>query len=222
MSKSRNAARVALALALLAVVTPAGAGRLGIGRAATPEEIKGWDIDVRPDGQGLPAGKGTAALGESLFQERCASCHGEFGEGAGRWPELAGGAGSLKSEHPVKTVGSYWPYASTVFDFVRRAMPFGAAQTLTPDETYSLTAYLLYLNDVLKDQDAELNERNLATIRMPNEGGFFMDDREKAEKEFWTAKPCMKDCLPAEAKITSRARVLDVTPDKAKDAPSVQ
>ena len=93
---------------------------------ATPEEIKGWDIDVRPDGKGLPVGKGTAALGETIFQERCASCHGEFGEGAGRWPELAGGAGTIESESPVKTVGSYWPYVSTVFDFVHRAMPFGA------------------------------------------------------------------------------------------------
>jgi S-disulfanyl-L-cysteine oxidoreductase SoxD len=90
MSRSRNRLSAALATVLLAA-TPVAAERLNIGRVATPEEIKGWDIDVRPDGQGLPVGKGTAALGETVFQERCASCHGEFGEGAGRWPELAGG-----------------------------------------------------------------------------------------------------------------------------------
>lgn len=220
MSRSRN--RVGFALtALLLAASPVAAERLNIGRAATPEEIRGWDIDVRPDGKGLPVGKGTAALGETVFQDRCASCHGEFGEGAGRWPELAGGAGTLKSESPVKTIGSYWPYVSTVFDFVHRAMPFGAAQTLTPDETYSVTAYLLYLNDILKDQDFEVNERNLATIRLPNEKNFVMDDRETAEKAFWTAKPCMTDCLPKAAGITSRARTLDVTPEK-KDAPPVQ
>ena len=218
MSRSPNGIGAAVTAVLLAFASPAAAERLNIGRAASPEEIKGWDIDVRPDGQGLPVGKGTAALGETIFQERFASCHGEFGEGAGRWPELAGGAGTLKSDSPVKTVGSYWPYVSTVFDFVHRAMPFGAAQTLTPDETYSLTAYLLYLNDILKDQDFEVNEKNLATIRLPNEKNFFMDDRETAEKEFWTAKPCMSNCLPKEAMITGRARILDVTPDKAPDS----
>jgi len=225
MSRSRNGIGAALA-ALFLTASPAVAERLNIGRIATPEEIKGWDIDVRPDGKGLPIGKGTATLGETIFQERCASCHGEFGEGAGRWPELAGGAGTIKSESPVKTVGSYWPYVSTVFDFVHRAMPFGAAQTLTPDETYSVTAYLLYLNDILKDQDFEVNEKNLATIRLPNEKNFFMDDRETAEKEFWTAEPCMSNCLPKEAMITGRARILDVTPDKAsgseKKSPPIQ
>lgn len=225
MSRSLNLIPAALVAVLLAA-TPVAAERLNIGRTATPEEIKGWDIDVRPDGQGLPVGKGTASLGETVFQERCASCHGEFGEGAGRWPELAGGSGTLKSDSPVKTIGSYWPYVSTVFDFVHRAMPFGAAQTLTPDETYAVTAYLLYLNDILKDQDFELNEKNLSSIRLPNEKNFFMDDRETAEKEFWTAKPCMTNCLPKEASITSRARILDVTPDKAaktaKKAPPVQ
>lgn len=225
MSRLRNRLPAALAVVLLAA-TPVAAERLNIGRTATPDEIKGWDIDVRPDGKGLPVGKGTAALGETVFQERCASCHGEFGEGAGRWPELAGGSGTLKSDSPVKTIGSYWPYVSTVFDFVHRAMPFGAAQTLTPDETYAVTAYLLYLNDILKDQDYEVNEKNLASIRLPNEKNFFMDDRETAEKEFWAAKPCMTNCLPKEASITSRARILDVTPDKAaetaKKAPPAQ
>ena len=98
---------------------------------AKPEEIAGWDIDVRPDGQGLPPGKGTVKEGETLYMERCAACHGEFGESAGRWPILAGGAGTLASHDPVKSVGSYWPYASTVMDYIRRSMPFGNAQSLT-------------------------------------------------------------------------------------------
>ena len=125
------------------------AKRLDIGRIATPEEIAGWDIDIRPDGQGLPAGKGTVKQGEALYMERCAACHGEFGESAGRWPILSGGNGTLASHDPVKSIGSYWPYASTLIDYIRRAMPFGNAQSLTNDELYAVTAYVLYLNDVV-------------------------------------------------------------------------
>ena len=123
---------------------PAASKRLGIGREATPEEIAGWDIDIRPDGQGLPVGKGTVKQGEPLYMERCAACHGEFGESAGRWPILMGGAGTLASHDPVKSIGSYWPYASTVMDYIRRTMPFGNAQSLTNDELYAITAYVLY------------------------------------------------------------------------------
>ena len=137
------------------------AQRLGIGRQATAEEIAGWDIDIRPDGQGLPAGKGTVKQGEPLYMERCAACHGEFGESAGRWPILMGGAGTLAGSDPVKSIGSYWPYASTVMDYIRRSMPFGNAQSLTNDELYAVTAYVLYLNDVIKDEDFELNDEEL-------------------------------------------------------------
>ena len=170
MSKSRSAVALpAVAVALgLGCAAPASSPRtksaprpvaaadaasktLGIGREATPEEIAGWDIDIRPDGQGLPPGKGTVKQGEPLYVERCAACHGEFGESAGRWPILAGGAGTLASHDPVKSVGSYWPYASTLLDYIRRSMPFGAAQSLTNDELYAITAYVLYLNDVIKD-----------------------------------------------------------------------
>jgi len=119
---------------------------LGFGRCATPEEIAGWDIDVRPDGAGLPIGKGTVKDGEALYVERCAACHGEFGEGAQRWPILAGGGGTLPSHNPVKSIGSYWPYASTVMDYIRRAMPYGNAQSLTNDELYAVTAYVLFLS----------------------------------------------------------------------------
>lgn len=190
--------------------------KTGIGREATPEEIAGWNISIRPDGQGLPVGRGTVREGEALYVERCAACHGEFGESAGRWPILAGGMGTLASHDPVKTVGSYWPYASTLIDYIRRAMPFGASQTLTNDELYAITAYVLYLNDVLKDENFELNHRNFATIKLPNQPNFIDDDRETAEKAFWRKDPCMKNCLPSEPKIIGRARTIDVTPEAGK------
>lgn len=200
-------------------LTNAGAAKLGIGREATPEEIKSWDIDVRPDGQGLPPGKGTVKQGEEIYLTQCAACHGEFGEGRDRWPVLAGGFGSLTHDRPDKTIGSFWPEASTIFDYIKRAMPFGNAQSLSDDEIYALTAYILNLNDIIKDQSFELNQSNLASIKMPNKDAFYDDDRETAEKQFWNAKPCMKNCK-AEVKVLNRARVLDVTPD-AKSGPRV-
>jgi len=184
-----------------------------LGRAATAEEIAAWDIDVRPDGQGLPAGRGTVAEGEALFTEACAACHGDFGEGRDRWPVLAGGFDSLKAERPVKTIGSYWPYLSTVYDYVRRSMPFGNARSLSDDEVYAITAYLLYLNDVVTDEDFELSRENFTAIRLPNEENFFMDDRRQEAHYADKDDPCMTDCKPEPAKVTMRARVLDVTPD---------
>src|SRR5215475_13686534 len=173
----------------------AAARRLGIGRAATPEEIAGWDIAIRPDGKGLPPGKGTVKQGEALYMERCAACHGEFGESAARWPILSGGAGTLASNDPVKSIGSYWPYASTLMDYIRRSMPFGNSQSLNGDELYAITAYVLYLNDAIKQEDFELNDRNFTTIKLPNEGNFHDDDREITEKAFWGKEPCMANCL---------------------------
>jgi cytochrome c len=187
-----------------------------VGRAATAEEVAGWHISIRPDGKGLPAGKGTVKQGEPIYMERCASCHGEFGEGKGRWPMIAGGMNSLKSDDPQKSVGSYWPYASTLIDYIRRAMPFGNAQSLTPDELYAVTAYVLFLNDVIKEEEFELSDKNFASIKLPNAGGFFDDDRETSEKHFLKSEPCMKDCLPGKAKVTGRARVIDVTPEPGK------
>jgi len=210
----------ALAVVALAIASsPVLAKKLGLGREAHPDEVAAWDIDVRPDGQGLPAGKGSVKDGEELYQERCAVCHGEFGEGKGRWPVVAGGHGSLAKESPEKTIGSYWPYVSTTYDFVLRAMPFGNAQSLTPDETYAIVAYLLFLNDVVKD-DFVLTRENFAKVKLPNEKGFFDDDREKAEKNFWRKDVCMKDCKP-DVKVTGHARVLDVTPEDVKKGPKV-
>ena len=189
---------------------------LGIGREAKPEEIAGWDIDIRPDGQGLPPGKGTVKQGEAIYMQQCAACQGEFGESAGRWPLIAGGAGTLASHDPVKSVGSYWPYASTVMDYIRRSMPFGNAQSLGNDELYAVTAYVFYLNDIIKEENFELSAETFKTIRLPNEANFQDDDRETSERAFWLKRPCMKNCLPGEAKVTGRARLIDVTPEPGK------
>ena len=119
--------------------------KFNLGKIATKTEIAGWNIDVRPDGMGAPKGSGDAIKGEEVYAEQCAACHGDFGEGVDRWPELVGGEGSLDTHDPVKTTGSYWPYASTMYDYIYRAMPFGVAQSLTHDETYQIVAYLLYI-----------------------------------------------------------------------------
>jgi cytochrome c len=216
MSRSPKLVLAALAICVSA---PAFAGKLGLGREATKEEIAGWQLAVRPDGHGLPVGKGTAAQGEAIFQERCAVCHGEFGEGKDKWPVLAGGLGTLPNDRPDKTIGSYWPYASTIMDYIRHAMPFGNAQSLTPDEAYAITAYLLNLNEVIKDPNFELSQTSFKTIKMPNEGGFYDDDREVAEKSFWRKDVCMKDCKKS-VEITGHASVIDVTPD-SKSGPKV-
>ncbi|NNU79255.1 c-type cytochrome [Halovulum dunhuangense] len=205
-----------LTLAATLAATPVLADGFGLGRDATPDEVAAWDIDVRPDGQGLPEGRGTVAEGEEIFTAQCAVCHGDFGEGVGRWPNIAGGQGSLADEDPVKTVGSYWPYLSTVWDYVHRAMPFGNAQSLTDDEVYALTAYILYLNDVVLEEDFELSHENFTEIRLENEDGFYMDDRDTLEVPQLTGEPCMEACKPS-VEITMRARVLDVTPDTADD-----
>jgi len=187
-------------------------GTFHLGRRATPAEIRAWDIDIRPDGAGLPPGEGSVADGEKVFTERCASCHGDFGEGRDRWPVLAGGMDSLKADRPVKTVGSYWPYLSTVFDYVRRSMPFGDARSLSDNDVYALTAYVLFLNNLVKD-DFTLSAKNFTTVQLPNEANFIPDDR-AAEPEYANkGEPCMTDCKPAPAKVIMRARVLDVTPD---------
>jgi mono/diheme cytochrome c family protein len=206
------------ALLMLAFAAPALAQskketprNYGIGHAATPEQIAGWDIDVRPDGQGVPPGYGSVREGEKVYMDKCAACHGEFGESAGRWPQLAQGKGTLASSDPVKTVGSYFPYLSIVFDYIRRAMPFGAAQSLTNDELYAVTAYVLNLNDIVDDKFV-LSKQTWGQVKMPNQGGFFDDDRDKAEKAFWNAKPCMSDCRPP-VKIIGHAQAVDVTPD---------
>ncbi len=190
------------------------AGTFDLGRVATPDEIAAWDIDVRPDGQGLPDGQGSVSKGEEIFSEKCASCHGDFAEGVDRWPELSGGQGSLAGEDPKKTIGSYWPYLSTVFDYINRSMPFGDAQSLEADEVYAITAFLLHMNDVV-DADFVLSKDNFSSIRLPNEGNF-IDDPRPDTPSVSQVEPCMKNCK-TDVKITKRALVLDVTPDEEKN-----
>lgn len=217
MSKSLKTLCAVLALALLSY--PVAAQKLNLGRVALPEEIAAWDIDVRPDGVGLPPGKGSVKQGEELFLAQCASCHGEFGEGAGRWPVLAGGFNTLKSDRPEKTVGSFWPYLSTVYDYIRRAMPYGNAQSLSADETYAIVAFLLNMNNLVAD-DFVLSNENFGKVKLPNAEGFYDDDREKAEKAFWNKNVCMTDCKK-EVTVLNKARVIDVTPEENKNAPKV-
>ncbi|PPD15974.1 MAG: cytochrome C [Methylobacterium sp.] len=211
MSRS-SSALIGLALAAaLALPVLAQSGKTGLGRPALPEEIQAWDIDVRPDGVGLPPGKGSVKEGEVLFLERCAACHGEFAEGVGRWPVLAGGQGTMTADRPEKTIGSFWPDLSTAFDYIRRAMPYGNAQSLTADETYALVAFLLNMNNLVAE-DFVLSRENFLTVKLPNAPSFFDDDREKAERHFWNRTPCLSNCKP-DTRITGRAAILDVTPD---------
>jgi mono/diheme cytochrome c family protein len=143
------------------------------GRTATPEEIKLWDIDVRPDGKGLPDGSGTVGHGKEVYAENCAACHGENGQG-GIKDRLVGGQGTLASDNPIKTVGSFWPYATTLFDYVHRAMPYQAPGSLSVDDYYALTAYILSLNGILPP-DGKLDKETLPRVKMPNRDGFIPD-----------------------------------------------
>lgn len=142
--------------------------RLGI--PATPEEIAGWDISIGPDGAGLPPGSGTAAAGKAVYEAKCLSCHGV--EGAGQPNDrLVGGVGTMRDAAPIRTVGSYWPYATTVFDYIRRAMPYVAPHSLMNDETYAVTAYLLALNGII-GEDEVMDASSLPKVVMPNRDNF--------------------------------------------------
>jgi cytochrome c len=167
-------AGMAAAFLINATANAAHAQPLGIGHTATPAEVAGWDIDVRADGQGLPPGHGSVREGEKVYAENCAACHGDKGEGKPA-DRLVGGFGTLASAHPVRTVGSYWPYAATLFDFIRRAMPFTAPQSLSADQIYAVSAYVLYLNKIVPE-DTVLDATSLPKVAMPNRNGFTSPD----------------------------------------------
>jgi len=151
-------------------------GQFGFGSPATAEQIAGWDIDIAPDGAGLPPGSGTVQQGKELFDRLGAKCHGaKGGGGGGGAPPLVGGIGSLNTDKPGKTVGSYWPYATTLFDYIHRAMPADKPQSLAPDEVYALCAYLLYLNGIVAE-DAVMDADTLPKVVMPNHAGFTSPD----------------------------------------------
>jgi len=171
----RDLLMTALMALAVSATTVQAQSRYGIGRAATPEEIAGWNLDIGRDGSGLPVGSGTVSHGHDVFAQQCAACHGEKGEGA-VGDRLIGGQGTLATQNPVRTVGSYWPYAPTLFDYIRRAMPQNAPQSLSTDDVYAVSAYILSLNGLLPG-DATLDATSLSAIRMPNRDGFRSDPR---------------------------------------------
>ena len=214
MFSSVNLRPVMFVAALLAVnagpVFAAGAHQpFGYGTLATPEQIKGWDIDARgDDGKGLPPGKGDVNHGAEVFADQCASCHGTFGEGEGRYPKLAGGNGSLTADRPEPTVGSYWPFAVTLWDYINRAMPFPTPRTLSADDVYALTAYILNLNNIVP-ADFVADKESLPKVKMPNHDSFTWQD----PRPDTAMKPCMTKCVdPSTLKIVSTAEGKDLTP----------
>jgi cytochrome c len=177
----REICGIALAIVLCACGSGAQAqSPYGIGRPATPAEIAGWNIDIGRDGSNLPKGRGSVSRGREVFAEQCASCHGEKGEG-GLGDRLAGGQGTIGTAKPIRTVGSYWPYAPTLFDYIRRAMPQNAPQSLSDEDVYAVSAYVLNLNGLV-GADATLDAKSLAAVKMPNRDRFVGDARPDVKK----------------------------------------
>ena len=169
--------RIAPVLALGASLSVLQAQSLtyGLGRAPNEDEIKAWDIAVGPEGKELPPGSGTAADGARIYSAQCAACHGKTGK-EGPKDVLVGGQGTLATSKPVKTIGSYWPYATTIWDYINRSMPYNKPGSLSAKEVYAVTAYVLYLNGIIKE-DAPMNAKTLPQVRMPNRDGFIGDAR---------------------------------------------
>jgi S-disulfanyl-L-cysteine oxidoreductase SoxD len=195
-------------LALSGAALAAPPGHYGYGTPATADQIAGWDIDARPDGVGLPPGSGSAEKGANVYAEQCTPCHGTFGEGEGRYPKLAGGEGTLTGERPEPSVGSYWPFAVTLFDYINRAMPFQAPHSLSSDDVYALTAYVLHINNIVANNFIA-DRDSLPKVKMPNHDNFIWQD----PRPDTSAKGCMKDCAdPKSVKIESTAEGKGLTP----------
>ena len=200
---------LAMTISAISPVFAADAGHFGYGTIATPEQIAGWDIEVRgDDGAGLPAGKGSVDKGAEVFADQCAACHGTFGEGEGRFPKLAGGQGTLKADRPELTVGSYWPFAPTLWDYINRAMPMPAPHTLPADDVYALTAYILNLNNIVPNEFVA-DRDSLPKIKMPNRDSFIWKD----PRPDTVSTPCMTACKdPKSITVTSTAEGNGLTP----------
>jgi cytochrome c len=168
--------------------TPPIAVSYGIGHAATTAQVQPWNIDVAPDGKNLPAGNGSVARGKEVYADQCAACHGAQGQG-GLGDRLVGGQGTLASAAPVRTVGSYWPYATTLYDYIRRAMPFNAPQSLSNADVYAVSGYVLFLNGLL-DERAVVDAKTLVNLKMPNRDGFVGDARPDVRDA-----GCLADCV---------------------------
>jgi S-disulfanyl-L-cysteine oxidoreductase SoxD len=169
MSTGRLLSFLVLMAAVISVASTAFSGP-NLGLEVKPEEIAAWDISIPSDGKGLPPGSGTAAEGGAVYKAKCAGCHGEKGV-EGPADRLVGGIGTLASKKPVKTIGSYWPFAATLFDYIRRAMPYNAPRSLSNDEVYAVSAYLLFLNGII-DPEERMDAKTLPQVKMPNRDGF--------------------------------------------------
>jgi S-disulfanyl-L-cysteine oxidoreductase SoxD len=165
----------ALVIASTALSCDAQLPTYGVGRTPTAEETKAWNVTIPSDGTGLPSGSGTATLGKAIYTERCASCHGPSGAD-GKYDHLVGGRGTLATDKPVLTIGSFWPYAPTLWSFINRAKPVDEPGSLTSEQVYAVTAYLLYLNGIIGEHDV-MDARTLPQVRMPNREGFVLDPR---------------------------------------------
>ena len=191
------------ALLLWGVSATAAAPWHALGRAVAPEEVASWDIDVLPDGTGLPPGQGSVAEGQVIYDAQCASCHGTFGESTD-FIALTGGIGSLASDTPQRTVGSKLNYATTLWDYTFRAMPFNNSKTLAVNEVYAVTAYVLNLNEIVP-AEAILDEKTLPKVQMPNQAGYTLDHgltRVDGEPDIKNVA-CMKDCAPSTVTVSS-------------------
>jgi S-disulfanyl-L-cysteine oxidoreductase SoxD len=167
---------------LVALVVAAGTSPVaaqlptyGVGRPPTTEEVQAWELTIPPDGRGLPPGKGTVALGQAVFAARCAACHGETGEDP-NFSRLVGGQGTLATDKPIQTIGSFWQYATTLWSYIRRAQPFDNPGSLTADQVYAVTAYLLHLNGIIGEHEV-MDAKTLPLVKMPNRDGFVPDPR---------------------------------------------
>jgi cytochrome c len=179
MVASRVTHKAIFGISLLGLIAACAGGHpsngpVGIGKPITENQIRLWNIDIGPNGEGLPPGSGTVSDGAVLYQQQCASCHGDKGQG-GIANRLVGG-GALNTNSPVKTVGSFWPYSTTIFDYTKRAMPHNAPQSLSNDQVYAATAYILFLNQIIT-KDAVMDAKSLPLVKMPNRDGFTRIER---------------------------------------------
>ena len=182
-------------------------GGFGYGSVATPEQVSGWSIAVLPDGTGLPPGSGSVSHGADVFNAQCAGCHGTFGEGEGRYPKLAGDD-KLTSDQPDRTIGNFWPYTTTLWDYINRAMPYPVPHSLSPGDVYAVTAYILNLNNVVPDSFVA-DAKSLPQVKLANRHGFILLDPrpDTADAE------CMKDCRkPEDVRISATTEGSQVTP----------
>jgi cytochrome c len=182
-------------------------GHYGLGAPASAEQIAGWSIAVLPDGTGLPPGHGSVSQGADIFNAQCAMCHGTFGEGEGRYPKLAGND-KLTADQPDRTIGNFWPYTTSLWDYIDRAMPFPAPHSLSPNDVYAVTAYILNLNNVVPDNFVA-DAKSLPLVKLANRHGFILLDPRPDTAD----KACMKDCRkPEDVRITASAEKTGVTP----------